>query len=223
MTRRATLTTFILASALALAGLLIAAASDHRDTAFSLRVPNNRPVVPLPPGRTLCQGPITAQAGFSSIEMWARPLHSLELRIRSLTAGGIDLTRTISGSSTPSGELTVALGPGAVAARSRFTVCVRNTGPRRIAFEGGAPSAGSGAFEISGKRGHDAIALAFLRRRGPSLLSLLPTVFRRASLFKLSSVGAWTFWVLLAALLGAFAIAGWAVRAAASADEKQLG
>ena len=51
-----------------------------------------------------------------------------------------------------------------------------------------------------------------------SLFSMLPTIFRRAMLFRPTWVGAWTFWLLAAAVLGAFALGAVAVARASSAD-----
>jgi hypothetical protein len=60
--------------------------------------------------------------------------------------------------------------------------------------------------------------MLFLRSRGPSLLSLLPTVFARASRFKLSWAGAWVYWFLCAALFAAAGLVGLALRAAVAED-----
>jgi hypothetical protein len=67
--------------------------------------------------------------------------------------------------------------------------------------------------------GRSALALLFLREHPRSLLSLVPTIFRRASLFRPGWVGPWTYWLLSAALLGAFGLAGVAVTRAARSDE----
>jgi hypothetical protein len=83
-----------------------------------------------------------------------------------------------------------------------FSVCVRNTGTHGIALFG------------SGGKGHrpkrinahtsvpDAdISFVFLKAHPASLLSQVPEVFRRASLFRPYWVGAWTFWLVGALLL----------------------
>jgi hypothetical protein len=66
----------------------------------------------------------------------------------------------------------------------------------------------SGASRSPGR----AATMVFLRPRSISLLSALPTVFHRAALFRPDWVGAWTFWLLLLAVVAAFpltAIAIW--------------
>jgi hypothetical protein len=62
-------------------------------------------------------------------------------------------------------------------------------------------------------------SLALLSNRG-SLLGALPTAFSRASLWRPSWVGSWTFWVLAIALLATFGMGVAAVASAASSDEE---
>ena len=59
---------------------------------------------------------------------------------------------------------------------------------------------------------------ATLVARPPTLLSDIPTVFERAALFRPGWVGVWTFWLLAAALLGAFPLAALALTRAIDAD-----
>ncbi|MGB9183745.1 MAG: hypothetical protein WCB67_06740 [Solirubrobacteraceae bacterium] len=236
MSRRSTLAAFVLASVLALGGLLAAAATDRRDTAFSLGVADNVPVASLAHGRTLCQGPFIVRVAFSALQMWVRPAHALEVEIRSASSRRVLVARQITTSPTLTGELTIPLGTTTIQKGTRITVCVRNAGPDRVAFEGGrptrnsgrfeisgAPTRNSGGFEISGRHHAKAIALLFLRPHPPALLSLLPAVFQRASLFKPAWVGAWTFWALGAAMICAFALAAAAVADATRAEAAQDG
>jgi hypothetical protein len=218
MSRRSTLTAFVLASILALVGLFAAAATDHRDTAFSLDVPDNVPVASLAHGQTLCQGPITVRGAFSALQTWVRPAHLLDVAIRRARSPQVLVARKITTSPTLTGELTIPLGATTIRKGTRITVCVHNAGARKVAFEGGPPTSNSGTFEISGRHHRAALALLFLRPHPPTLLSLLPTVFKRASLFKLSWVGAWTFWVLGAAMICAFGLAAAAISGAVKAE-----
>lgn len=215
MSRRAALMAFALTATLALGGLLAAAASDRRDRAFSLQVPVNLSVASLAPGRTLCQGPITAASRFAGLRLWASPARSLVVTVEA--AGAKLAHRAVRTAPTPTGALRIPLGT-TIGRGTRFSVCVRNTARTALAFEGGAATETSGQLVAAGFRSGDAIAVEFLRDHPPSLLSLLPTVFHRAALLKLSGVGPWTFWVLLAALVGGFALAAWAIAAALSED-----
>ena len=150
MSRRSTLTAFVLASILALVGLFAAAATDHRDTAFSLDVPDNVPVASLAHGQTLCQGPITVRGAFSALQTWVRPAHVLDVAIRRAgipqgTGGAEDH------------DLAHADGRVDDPARwhddpegNRGSPVRANAGARKLAFEGGPPTSNSGIFEIWG-------------------------------------------------------------------------
>ena len=84
---------------------------------------------------------------------------------------------------------------------------------------GAPPDDISGTLRLGRRSTGHALSLVFIGARSQSLFSVLPTAFRRASLFKPSWVGAWTFWLLGAAILGAFALGGLAVSRASRADE----
>ena len=218
MTRRLTLITFTLASAFVLAGLLVGAATDRRPTAFAPGVPDNTPVITLHPGQGLCQGPIEVAAGFDAVEVWASPIHALAVEIRRAPGGKLLSNQRIGARPTPDGTLTVPVRGGAIRAGERIDLCLRNLARRPLAFAGGAPTPQSGRITFARQQVDYAVAVLFLRSQGPSLLSLLPHVFARAALFKLDGAGAWTFWLLGAALIGAFGVAGLAVVAAAGAE-----
>jgi hypothetical protein len=209
---------FVVAAMVAGGGLLGAAATDHRDTAFALDVANNRPVASLRHGRTLCQGPITVKTVFSALELWARPARALDVQVRTAHGRRLLAARRVTTWPSLTGEITVQFGARRVRRGERIEVCVGNAGPRRIAFAGGPPNRNSGTIHISRRRLPMAIALLFLEAHSPTLLGLLHTVFDRASLFKFSWIGAWTFWVLGAALLLAFPLAGAAVVWGAEAE-----
>jgi hypothetical protein len=205
-------------SVLAITCLLLAASGDRRATAFSLDVADNTTVTELQPGQTLCQGPITTVASFSALEFWVSSADALDVAIRRPRAGRPPAYGRIIGSSSPTGQTTFVLRGAPIAHRTVVTVCIRNAGAATVAFGGGPPTRASGLLAIDGRRSDNAIALLFLTRNAPSLLALLPKVFERASLFKLSFVGAWTFWLLAAALLGAVLIAGVALGVAIRDD-----
>jgi hypothetical protein len=150
--------------------------------------------------------------------MWAIPARSLEVTIHAAAAGRALVARRLVTSPTPTGQVTVRLDPVTVPRGTRIAVCIRNTGPGKVTFEGGPANSRSGRLTVAGQPSSEAIALRFVRPHPPSLLSLLPTVFDRASLFKLSWVGAWSFWLLAGALIVAFGVAGKALVAAVQAD-----
>ena len=202
--------TFLAATLAAGAALLLAASTDHRDTAFSLDVSHSIPLVKLAPGRTLCQGPLRARASFSSIQIWASP------GVLSLAGRGRALRVVVP--RTPTGLVTIPIPGAAVPRGMRFSVCLRNVGRTRVRLEGGPSTRYSGELTVAGEANPDAVAMTFGRSDGPSLLSLLGTVFERASLFKLSWLGAWTFWLLGAGVIGTFVLV-WIALAGALRDD----
>jgi hypothetical protein len=219
MRRRNTLVAFVCAMIVAIVGLSVAATTDHRNTAFSLDVADNVPVLTLNPNQALCQGVLLARAPFSSIEIWAEPAALLRVALRTEPRHVILIRRTVAVSQTPTGRSVLHVGGAGLRMRGRFTVCIRNVGRRAVVFEGGQPSRYSGRLSAGGKVRPLVVAMVFLRSHGPSLASLLPDIFARASLFKLSWVGAWTFWLLLAAVICAFGVAGAAVLSAVNDDD----
>jgi hypothetical protein len=205
--------TFAAAGMIAVLALLFAASTDHRNTVFSLDVSDAIPVVRLAPGQTLCQGPLRARGSFSSMQIWASA-GKLSLAVRGRTV----ISRQVVVPRTPTGLVTIPIGAGRVRDGARFSVCLRNTGAAQLSIEGGPRSRYSGALTVAGHANPDAVAMTFGRSDGPSLLSLLPAVFERASLFKLSWVGAWTFWLLCAGVLGTMVLA-WVALAGALCED----
>jgi hypothetical protein len=72
---------------------------------------------------------------------------------------------------------------------------------------------------MSGQPRGQEYSLVLLSQSQRSLLAWLPTAFSRASLWRPSWVGAWTFWVLAGGLLATFALAVLAVLKAAEDDD----
>ena len=68
-----------------------------------------------------------------------------------------------------------------------------------------------------------ALALVFTAPHPASVISLIPTIFRRAALFHPAWMGAWVFWALLGAMLaGAILLLATLVNAVAI-DERARG
>jgi hypothetical protein len=102
-------------------------------------------------------------------------------------------------------------------------VCVRNVGRARVAFYGdfakaGDPGRASGGGAPIDNIGPVNIQLTFLNSQPSSVLSRVPAIFRRATIFRPGWVGSWTFWVLLGALV--LAVPGLLVRALWTAERK---
>jgi hypothetical protein len=228
MSWRAGVVTVTMIAIIGIAGLLIAAGGDQRLTAFSLGVPPAVPVETLRSGQVVCQGPFTTPAPFAYVRPWITPTTgpgpTLALSVRDAAPGPRLATGTVPhGYSMPIAP-SVALST-TVRAGSRVRVCLRSLGRRDVQLLGNngldrIAAARAGTLNGSSR---SAIALLLLRRHPKSLLSLVPTVFSRASLFRPGWVGPWTYWLLSVALLGAFVLGAvaliWAVRSdAMSAD-----
>lgn len=230
MRSRSGVLAFALAAGLGLAGLAVSAARAQRFTAFSLRVPARVFAVLLQPDQQACQTPIMVTTPTGGLEAWiySGPVPG--------PAVGVTVTDARNGSLLAVGrippshrETTPPSGfPTSISTRTRFdatvpagktiTVCFLNIGTTAVALMGSEPSTISGALTSPAQYRGNAIALLFLRPHAQSLFSMLPTIFRRAMLFRPTWVGAWTFWLLAAAVLGAFALGAVAVARASSAD-----
>ncbi len=204
MSVRATVITFVAVAVVGASALFAAAGADQRWTAFSPNVPPSQPIKMLGPGGQACQGPLKAIVGFGSVRTWvasiARPTPALWLGVYSPRGATIATGRT-EARHGQFVEVTFNL-DATVAGGRRFVLCIHSAGPQPVTLLGA----------------NERLAFLFLRHDPESLLSLLPTVFRRAALFRPAWVGAWTFWLLLAGLLAAFVAGGVAVVQATRSD-----
>jgi hypothetical protein len=229
---RAGVLAVLLVTAAGLVALLLAAGSDGRSTAFSLDIPPSGPVITLHRGQAACQGPLTAPAAFGFVTPWIDPAESSGLIPHGPIRGAAidltvrdDVTNATLASGTVAGEYVAPIAPTvaldrAIPSGRRVRVCLRSRGPGTVDLMGAAlPNRALAEDDGSASgSGANAVALLFERQHPRSLLSLIPTIFRRASLFRPTWVGPWTYWLLSAAVLGTFALATLAVIRAAQAD-----
>jgi hypothetical protein len=222
---------FAVVALLGLTGLVASASVPRRWTAFSAQVPAAVFVGNLAPKQMDCQGPIDPPSAFSEIEFWVWPvptpgpgLYLIAINPRSNAI--LATARVAGGYSAPSPPTGY---PNPMALRARFSanipagqktqICMLAVGSSSVLLMGSAPSGISGVLKPGIGDGHyGALAMRFLTTRSQSLLSVLPTAFSRAALFRPGWVGAWTFWALAVALLGAFGLAAFAVKRASGAD-----
>ena len=188
--------------ALALAGLVGAAAIDRRDLAFTPGVPMLGPVVQLDPGHDACQRNLRAKAPFRAVELIPGPPPvvpgGLGIRVVSSRSGQL-LGR---GAVPPGrrGGQPLKVRVGKVSGALRIDVCVRNLGPHAVNLAGGRAESVPGSRLTRGRKEIEgyALSLRFFRDRPRSVLAQVPLIFRRAALFRPGVVGPWTFWVLAA-------------------------
>lgn len=188
-----------------LLGLLVAAVTDKRHLAFSLAVRPSQPGILIQPGQRICQRGIDVEQRFDSVSLllatYFQPGPRLEMRVTG-DRGGRLLASGVLPDGYPDGKVSVTKLDRTVPQGGRATLCVRNSGARKVALFSGpwsdnVPS--SGAIDdryIS----YDLLA-DFVRSKPRSTLASIPEVFRRAALFHPELVGAWTFWALAVLLL----------------------
>jgi hypothetical protein len=186
-------------------GLLVAAVTDKRHLAFSLAVRPSQPGILIQAGQQVCQRGIDVEEPFDSVSLllatYFQPGPRLELRVTD-DRGGRALASGVLPDGYPDSKVSVTKLDRTVPAGGRATLCVRNTGARKVAlfsgpFTDNAPSRGA----IDGRYISYDLLVDFVRSKPRSTLSLIPDVFQRASLFHPAWVGAWTFWVLAGLLL----------------------
>ena len=174
----------VLLAALALAAI---AGSDSRDLAFS---PSIRPatlVTRLEPGERACQPGIQREGAFDVVELSHVQLAEQGSATRVVVYDSATrrvLARGFIARRAPiSGPVATQLRP-ALRDGGAIDLCVTNRGPAPVG--------------LAGERKYG-IATVFRHSEPRSTLSQLPTIFERAAVFR--PVGAWVYWVLLAALL----------------------
>ncbi|MDQ6835773.1 MAG: hypothetical protein M3016_06255 [Actinomycetota bacterium] len=224
--------TFAIVLALGVAGLVGAGLTDQRRIAFSAQVPVSNPVAILKPGQSVCQGPISVPAAFDGITAWL-PVQPAPSPTTSLTA---TVTPSAGGGRPASTALRISAGvgralvwlhgvfPATIASGRAATLCLTATRGGSIHLMGGSATDSSGRLTgrppgilTTAPTSPTALSLVFLRHPR-SLVSMVPTVLTRAALFRPTWMGAWTYWLLLAGLLGATGLLAVALARAADAD-----
>jgi hypothetical protein len=187
-----------------LVAVLVVGASERRNLAFTLGVGYQEPIARQSPGDSLCQLPIQTPESFRAVRLkvgtFGRPGQPLRVVARSLN-GGRDAVGHVAAGYGDNEVLTVPVGD--VSRDSQIAVCVTNEGDGPVALYGsGELASRSSHANLNGDTTDKDAALDFVRADSTSVLSLVPEMADRASLFHGSWVGSWTIW-LLAALVGA--------------------
>jgi hypothetical protein len=202
--RRGGAAALLTTAALGLLALAIEAAGDKRDLAFTIGVVPSTPAVRLAPERMVCQGPIVVSEEFDRVGLKAgtpgAPGSPLTVSVVTLEGAPIASGRIEGGYAYPTEQSAEV---GRVAAGQRVSVCIANDGDERVDVYGNAGVAAlTSQALLNGRRPLDTdLTLVFLHSDRRSMLSQLGGVFERASVFRPGWVGAWTFWVLSAAVL----------------------
>jgi hypothetical protein len=205
----------------ALVALAIAGLHPEAVRTATAHAPNSTTVAVLHPGRRVCEGPIASPGPARSVAVWGASLGSparLTVSVRNATTH------------TPLASGPLLARPAEAQWTSRLAQTVAGGQPLQICLTddvSGFAVAGSGAsasgLVATGTKGGQRFSLVLLSDADRSLFTSLPTAFSRASLWRPSWVGSWTFWVLTIALLATFGLAVLAVTSAASADDDPEG
>jgi hypothetical protein len=167
---------------------------------YSIGVEPAAPSVRIDPGKTACQGPISVPDGEAfdrvtfTVGTYFKPGPELRVEVR-------DATSVLGAGTLPAGYPDVAQAPqhvvqvGRVAPRAPLAVCLRNVGDRPVAAYGQNGGSQRTVARLDGQPLKYDMAVT-LNREERSLVSLLPTIAERASLFRAGWVGPATFLVL---------------------------
>ena len=247
MRRAPAIALFAVVAAGALA-LVVSAAGRDRGAVLDLGVVPAVPIAVLEPGQELCQGPIGLPAAVDRVTFVPAPggeRHGpLTVRLRA-TAPDESAAVAARGRPLAEGTLPRAVlsgGPAEVrfprvGGNRAVALCVRNDARDLVQLWGdvdqsglaeknrdaervlGHPTLSTSEAVLDGKPTGADLSARFPAREPRSLLALVPTMFEHAARFKPGGVGAWTYWVLLAAgLVVAPLLLARALRAALDAD-----
>jgi hypothetical protein len=197
--RRAGVIALLATAGLGLIGLAGVAAGDKRDLAFTIGVVPTIPAAKLAPGATVCQSGITTPGPFTRVGLRlgsaAGPGQPLDLTVREVYTN-----RVLGRGSLPGGYGNPAdesAEVGRVPGGKRIAVCARNAGSGRALLYGNSAIAALPSQAVKdGDTLPTDLTVVLLRDGSGSMLSQLPDVFDRASVFRPGWVGPWVFWLL---------------------------
>jgi hypothetical protein len=214
MRRLRLLAPVIAIAVVAVAVLLVTGAQRHNVREYSLRVPDQEAVALLSPSDRVCEGPVSSPRTFTGVSIWGAPAVGASSVQVTVAPAGVARPLALGTVHTTTGGEHLATLTRPVAANTRVRICVTST---HQTFSLDGATASDPGVTMTG-HGHDLAFSLALDNDHHSLLGALPIAFGRASLFKLSWLGSWTFWVLTIALLASFAVAIAAVASAAGED-----
>lgn len=196
-------------------GLLVAGSRNVTIREVALRVPNQDAVALLGSSApTVCEGPVTSPGPIRGVGIWGGSALGVAVV-------GVDVRDARTQMHVASGQID-ATAPGEyvarlsrpVAAHRPLTICV--AGILNTFSLSGGPTETPNVTMTGANHG---LQFSLVLDNSRSLLGSLSTAFSRASLWRPSWVGSWTFWVLTFGVLGTFGLAVVAVMSADASDE----
>lgn len=201
--------------AAAVLALALTAVLQRTSLAFTLGVAPALPAVSLEPGQEACQTPIRVPGGgaFDRVALTVQGRSAARLVVRETESEQRLATGLVRGARP---EQTVRLDATVPQGRT-IDVCLENTGDANLAVIGNAEAASRTSYAVMGRTPTQTDMALRFERSARSPASMLGTVADRASLFKPSWAGAWTFWLLAALVL--LAVPALLVRAVRGLEE----
>jgi hypothetical protein len=206
---------------LAVVALVVSASRALTVRTYAIDVPDLIGVATVAPSQTACEGPITSSHAFRRVGVWTGATTGTATGIVEIEAAASHRVLASSGEmSLDAGvaERTPSLSR-AVAADQPVVVCI--AARRNSLTVGGSQAAQPGVATTGVVAGEQFSLVLLTGPRSGSLLSWLPTAFTRASLWRPSWMGTWTFWLLAGALLATFGVGVVAVTSAVAADDEE--
>ena len=208
------------------ASVIVASLATTRDVVQDLGVPPAKYVVALEQGQEACQSPVGLAHRIRRVGFFPGPLDQVRGPIAIALRAGNPSGRDLATATFPRGRLSpdkaVVELDRAVDGNRDVALCLRNLGaepleprgdfdtsrglqvPKRYAASVLVnPSRTTDALHVNGVEVAGDLAASFPRSESISLLGLAPAVAEHASRFKPAGVGPWTFWLLLALIVGA--------------------
>jgi hypothetical protein len=195
---------FIAIVVIGVAGLVLTMARDRRGFDYTL---NTRTAVRLEPDHVACRRSVKPKAGGLNalrffIDTQGRPGPPLNISVfRGYTRPNIVATGFIRGGYRGRRSAQVVRIHGSAAGAYALSACVDNAGTTPIVLWPRPPFRARKHSQQRGITGFQEISLSLVREPRRSMLSLLPTVFRRAELFRPSWVHSWMYWGMVALLI----------------------
>lgn len=187
---RGAVAVLVVVAALGVLALLVTAAIDDRERAFTVGLPAVRIAAELGPDERACRRAIDVPASFSGVRLTTA---SFRRRGPALTVTAGEARGTVAAGYPDNSTVGARLDE--VARGQRIDVCVSNDGDHRVALLGSPPD--TPPPHLGDPALAPELGLTFVRDEPRSMVALVPEAFERASRFRPAWVGAWTFWVLL--------------------------
>jgi len=199
--------------------LIVSALQPIQIRAYALDSPDAGQAATLVHGQEACEGPIRLPLAIGGVGIWGNGAGNAQV--------AVSMRDAVTGRVLARGQTTIPPGPPAphsipvrpsVPAGSTVRVCVTERGPIPLSLLGSLATHPEIRMSVGDKLTSSEFSLLLYEPSRHSLLAALPTAFSRASLFRFSWAGPWTFWALAIALLATIGACAWVVVAATRAD-----